>query len=118
MTTCSSSGWSLRGWFGGCVELVVLVCATTLPASAQSYDERTLPTALFTAVTAGRGVTPEVGQPQAGELRRRLVDVDYTGLGGKYGALPAHRRLELTLFQGNSYTAVLDRLETTYSGRS
>ncbi|MEO7157910.1 MAG: reprolysin-like metallopeptidase, partial [Vicinamibacterales bacterium] len=73
---------------------------------------------LFADVPATTAALNTQGTLREGERRLRVVRVNLDALGGFYGAGPAQSRLELTLFDGETRTAVLDRLETTYEGRS
>jgi hypothetical protein len=75
------------------------------------------PVPLFSTSNDTVGATTQRAARE-GERRRRAVQVNLDALGGFYGAGPAQSRLELVLFSGETQTAVLDRLETTFEGRS
>jgi len=95
--------------------LAAIAWPTLLSGSGQGQGASEQATGLFVPVPVA---IPSAVSPQPGGRRSRFVEVDFTGLGGRYGAGPAHGRLDPTLFPGESYAAVLDRVETTYAGRS
>ena len=75
------------------------------------------PVPLFSTPNDTAGATTQQAARE-GERRRRAVQVNLDALGGFYGAGPVQSRLELVLFSGETQIAVLDRLETTFEGRS
>ena len=97
---------------------VIVLSGSAMLADAQSLSSPLQPVPLFTEVNAGRAGVARQRTLREGELRSREVEVQLTPLGGFYGAGTPQPRLSLTLFPGESHIAVLDRLETTFEGRS
>jgi hypothetical protein len=100
------------------VAFVVALCGSAALLGAQNVSLSSAQAVPLFAPVATAAAAASQQATRAGERRRREVQVNLDALGGFYGARAVQPQLELTLFPGDTHVAVLDRLETTYEGRS